>query len=100
MINHTVMCRLQETAHGNGKAKNALLIKEKLEALRGRIPGLLKIEIGVDFSATADSSDIVLYSEFESTEALSLYQAHPLHVEIMPFVMGARHERRIADYEA
>ena len=40
MIKHIVMWRLQETAHGNGKAKNALLIKEKLEALRGRIPGL------------------------------------------------------------
>jgi Stress responsive A/B Barrel Domain len=99
MIKHVVMWRLQENAHGNGKAKNALLIKQKLEALRGQIPGLLSIEVGVDFSATADSSDIVLYSEFQSAEALQQYQTHPLHMEIMPFVMGARQERRIVDYE-
>lgn len=99
MIKHIVMWKLKERALGNKKEKNALLIKEKLEALNGKIPGLLKLEVGIDFSQTPDSSDIVLYSEFESREALNNYQSHPEHKAIIPFVSEAREERRVVDYE-
>jgi hypothetical protein len=50
------MWHLKEHAQGNSRETNAQLVKQKLESLRGRIPGMLKIEVGVDFSATADSS--------------------------------------------
>lgn len=99
MIKHIVLWRLKKSAHGNDKATNVGLIKEKLEALNGRIPGLLKIEVGIDFSGSETSGDIVLYSEFESREALDGYQVHPEHKAIMPFIMGARSERRMVDYE-
>ncbi len=99
MIKHIVMWKLKESASGNTKEKNALLIKEKLEALNGKIPGLLKLEVGIDFSRTPDSSDIVLYSEFESRDALNNYQSHPEHNAIIPFVAEAREERRVVDYE-
>jgi len=99
MIKHIVVWRLRESAHGNDKRTNALLIKEKLEALRDKIPGLLNIEVGIDFSATESSADIALYSEFVSREALDAYQTHPAHKAIMPFVGEARTERRMVDYE-
>ena len=47
MIKHIVVWRLREAAHGNDRATNARLIREKLEALRGQIPGLLKLEVGL-----------------------------------------------------
>jgi len=100
MIKHIVVWRLKESAHGNTKDENALLIKQKLESLKGRIDGLLHIEVGIDFSKTKESSDIVLYSEFASKEALDNYQAHPDHKAVMPFVMESRDERRMVDYEA
>ena len=99
MIKHIVVWRLHESAHGNSKAENAAKIKQRLEALKGVVPGLITLEIGIDFSATADSGDVVLYSEFESREALDAYQAHPMHQEVMPFIMAARSERRMVDYE-
>jgi hypothetical protein len=99
MIKHIVIWRLKDSAHGNDKATNARLIKEKLEDLRNRIPGLLAIEVGIDFSATESSSDIVLYSEFSSREALDAYQAHPAHLAVMPFIGEERVERRVVDYE-
>jgi len=99
MIKHIVMWRLKEAAHGNDKATNASLIKKKLEALVGKIPGLLKLEVGIDYSCSDTSSDVVLYSEFESREALERYHVHPDHKAIMPFVMEARDERRVVDYE-
>ncbi len=100
MIKHIVIWRLKESAYGNDKATNARLIKERLEALRGKIPGLLKIEVGIDFSAGDASGDIVLYSEFTSREALGTYQAHPEHKAVVPFIKGAWCERRVVDYAA
>jgi len=45
MVKHIVIWRLKDSAAGRGKSDNARLIKEKLEALRGRIPGLLHLEV-------------------------------------------------------
>lgn len=99
MIKHIVFWRLKDSAHGNDRATNARLIKQKLEGLRGRIPGLLSIEVGVDFVAGETSSHVALYSEFASREALAGYQAHPEHKAIVPFVADAAAERRMVDYE-
>lgn len=99
MIKHIVMWRLKDGAHGNDKATNALLIKQKLEALGGRIPGLLKIEVGIDYSATDMSDDLVLVSEFASRAALDAYQAHPEHQAVLPFIREAISQRRLVDYE-
>lgn len=98
MIKHIVMWRLDENA--GDKAANALELKRQLESLNGRIPGLLRLEVGVDFSKEGESSDVVLYSEFESRQALEAYQVHPAHAEVVPFVKSVRGERRVVDYEA
>jgi hypothetical protein len=98
MVRHIVLWRLKESANGRSKAENAAEIKRLLEDLHGKIPGLLKLEVGYDFSRTAESSDIVLYSEFESRAALDAYQTHPLHEAVKPFVTAAREERRLVDY--
>lgn len=100
MIKHIVFWRLRDSAHGNDAATNARLIKEGLEALRGRIPGLLAIEVGMDFVRGDTSSDLALYSEMESREALEAYQKHPLHQEVAGFIKEAVSERRAVDYEA
>lgn len=98
MIKHIVMWRLDEAA--GDKAANALELKRLLEGLNGRIPGLLKLEVGIDFSREGESSDVALYSEFESRQALDAYQVHPAHAEVVPFVKSVRAERRVVDYEA
>jgi plasmid stability protein len=100
VIKHIVLWRLKPEAHGRSAADNARAIKEKLEALRGRIPGMLAIEVGVDFSRTDNSCDLALYSEFESRAALDVYQAHPDHKAVMPFILEARSERHLVDYES
>jgi hypothetical protein len=99
MVRHIVLWRLRESANGRGKAENAAEIKRLLEDLNGKIPGLIKLEIGFDVSSTPYSSDLALYSEFASRAALDAYQVHPLHEAIKPFVMSAREERRLVDYE-
>ena len=98
MIKHIVMWRLKDHAHGNDRATNARHIKQKLEALHGRIPGLLEIEVGFDFSATEASADVVLYSVFESRAALDAYVVHPEHQAVVPFVKEASSQRIVVDY--
>lgn len=100
MVRHIVFWRLKEHALGNDKATNARLIKEKLEGLAGKIPGLLRIEVGLDFSREDASADVALYTEFESREALAGYHHHPAHEALKPFIAEVRSERRVVDYEA
>jgi len=99
MVKHIVMWRLKQEAHGNSAEHNARLIKEKLEALFGQIPGLLAIEVGLDFSRTDSSADVVLLSEFTDKAALEAYQCHPEHQALIPFIGGASSERRVVDYD-
>jgi hypothetical protein len=100
MVKHIVAWRLKEEAHGLQKPELALKIKEMLEELQGQIPGLLKIEVGIDFSCSEQSSDVVLYSEFTDRAALDAYQIHPLHQAGKSFIGGATLERRLVDFEA
>jgi hypothetical protein len=99
LIKHIVFWRLNESAYGNDKQTNAQILKEKLLAMQGKVDGLLKVEIGFDFSNEKDSCDVVLYSEFTSKEALYQYQIHPDHEEIKKWLSEVRYERRVLDYE-
>lgn len=98
MVKHIVMWKLKDEAHGNNKATNAQIIKEKLEALNGKIDGLLKAEVGVDFLG-GGNFDVVLYSEVASREALDAYQQHPLHQAVLPFIREAVSDRKAVDFE-
>lgn len=99
MIKHIVFWRLNENTYGNDKQTNAQLLKEKLLAMKDKVDGLLKVEVGFDFSNEKDSCDVVLYSEFENKEALHRYQIHPEHEEIKNWLSEVRYERRVVDYE-
>lgn len=99
MIKHIVFWRMNGDTPAKRHAQ-AVAIKEALEALNGRIPGLLRLEVGVDISGDVDAADVVLYSEFADRAALEAYHHHPEHQKAAPLVRAARSERRVVDYEA
>lgn len=99
MIKHIIFLRLNESAYGNDKKANAQIFKEKILAMKSKVAGLIKVEVGFDFSNEKDSSDVVLYSEFESKEALHQYQIHPDHEDLKKWLSEVRYERRVVDYE-
>jgi len=99
MIKHIVFWRLNECAYANDKQTNLQILKEKLLAMQGKVNGLIKVEVGFDFSNEKDSCDVVLYSEFENKEALHRYQIHPDHEDIKKWISEVRFERRVVDYE-
>lgn len=99
MIKHIVMWKLQEFADGRNKLENAKIIKEKLEALVGIIPEIVKLEVGIDILGTSQSYDVVLVSEFKSLEDLNIYANHPEHLKVGEFVGKVREDRIAVDYE-
>lgn len=100
MIKHIVLFKLAEEAEGNSKARNAQIIKERLENLRGVIPEIRKIEVSVNHAdASADNYDIVLYSEFDTLEDLKVYAVHPEHLKVGEFIGKVRTDRAAIDYK-
>ncbi|MTI31507.1 Dabb family protein [Xanthovirga aplysinae] len=99
MVKHIVFWKLKEEAHGFKKPELALEIKKRLQALNGKIEGLLHLEVGLDFSKTESSFEVVLYSEFTDKNALDAYQIHPLHKEVAGFIGGATSARHLVDYK-
>lgn len=99
MVKHIVFWKLREQAQGRAAAQNAVLLKERLEALRGEVPGLIHLEVGMDISRTDASADVALYSEFEDMAALEVYQAHPAHQTVVAFANEVREDRLVVDYE-
>ncbi|WP_263260576.1 Dabb family protein [Pseudomonas sp. RIT-PI-S] len=97
MIKHIVMWNLAgETAERNREA--CLFLKERFEGLAGLIPGLLKIEVGVDISQIDYACDVVLYTEFASAEALAAYATHPEHLRVKQELGNSRIARHQVDY--
>ena len=99
MVKHIVMWRLKDADDPAKQRAHAIAAKRSLEALAGQIEGLLSIEVGIDFVRDANSSDLVLCSEFTDRAALAAYQAHPIHLAVAKRVREVAIERRMVDYE-
>jgi hypothetical protein len=97
MIKHIVMWNVQGETPSE-KHKAARTIKEKFEALVGEVPGLLKLEVGIDVSGISYACDVVLYSEFKDAEALRLYADHSAHLRVRNDLEGLRIARHQVDY--
>jgi hypothetical protein len=97
LVKHIVVWRLK--GEGLEKARAAQWAKTLLEGLAGKIPGLIRIEVGVNFLDDANAADLVLYSEFSGRVALAQYQIHPEHVAVAAQVRELAAERRVVDYD-
>ena len=97
MIKHIVMWNVR----GDTPAEKSLGIAQLqrcFDSLRGRIPGLLHLEIGVDASRIDYACDVVLYSEFEDQAALDAYGTHPEHLRVKRELADLRTARHQVDY--
>lgn len=92
MVKHIVLYTLKEGVDKNAAVE---IIKEQLEPLVGKIPGLRHMEIRRAFSGM----DYALYSEFDSAQALENYAKHPLHLAAKEHFWSFLDSRVAADYE-
>ena len=97
MIKHVVVWKIKDPTQ---RAAHASAVKRALEALRGHIPGLLRIEVGIDIGYDKQAHDVALYAEFDDAAALDAYQRHPLHEDAKAIVALLVTDRRAVDWEA
>ncbi len=97
MIKHIVMWNVRgDTVAERGA--NLARLQASFESMRGRVPGLLHLEIGVDTSRIDYACDVVLYSEFESQSALDAYALHPEHQRVKAEIADLRTAKHQVDY--
>jgi len=95
MVRHVVLWRLKD----EGRARFAE-IRAALEAQVGRVPGLLRVEVGRSFATGRRAVDFALICDFASRSALEGYHRHAAHLETRALVDPLVEEHWIADYEA
>ncbi len=81
MVKHIILWQLKDELSPEDKVKVKRGIKEGLEGLLGKIEGLVNISVQTE-SLPSSNADLMLYSEFESADALSGYATHPEHVAV------------------
>jgi phenylalanyl-tRNA synthetase alpha subunit len=100
MIKHIVFFGLAENAEGKSKAENSQIIKSGLESLIHVIPEIKKIEVGINYPCAPKTNyDIALYTEFDSFEAVDIYQEHPAHKKVAAYIGKVKISRAAVDYE-
>ena len=81
MVKHIILWTLKEMSDSEKDAVKAG-IKEGLEGLKGKIPGLVDIKVITNGRLASSTADLMLDSTFESEEALKNYSKHPEHVAV------------------
>lgn len=81
MVKHIILWTLKEMSDEEKKSVKAG-IKEGLEALKGKIPGLVDIKVVTDGRLDSSNADLMLDSTFENADALKGYSKHPEHVAV------------------
>jgi hypothetical protein len=97
MIRHIVAFRLSSTDPAE-RATQSAGIHDRLTALVGVVPGLLRMDVEPDLGVVDTHFHLVLVSEHDDPDALAGYQAHPSHVEASAWVGQFVAERAIVDY--
>ena len=81
MVKHIILWTLKADLPNEEKAEIKKGIKEGLEGLLGKIPGLIEIKVETG-RLDSSNADLMLDSTFENEEALKAYSVHPLHVDV------------------
>ena len=96
MVRHVIIWDLKEDLSDKESVKAE--IKQKLEALKGVVPGLTEIHVYTDL-LDSSKGDLMLDSVFENREALAGYQTHPAHLKAAAIVRSVAVHRSCADLE-
>lgn len=95
MITHVVLFKLADRSPANiAKTRDVLL------GLRGKVPTLCHLEVGVNVVPSERAYDLALVARFDSLEDLQAYQVHPVHVEVAKYIASVRESVVAVDFES
>ena len=79
MLTHVVLFRVADLAVASE-------CRDRMLAMKGRIPPLLDIEVGVDIVRSERSFDLALITRHDDLDGMQAYQVHPVHQELLGWV--------------
>lgn len=96
MVKHMIIWKIKEELENKEDIKSN--VKRELEALVGKIDGLIEMHI-ITEGLPSSSGDLMMDSLFESDDALKAYQKHPSHQHVAnTFVRPNMCQRLSLDY--
>lgn len=95
MIKHIVLFTLKDKSEESCREAAAVL-----KSMRGRVPQVLEMQVGVDFLHSERSCDVILEVVVQDRAALEAYQNDPYHCQtVKPYMHRVRTGSVSADYE-
>jgi len=95
MITHIVLFKMKDRS-----GSDARKIRDALLGMKGRIPGMRDLEVGLDYLRSERSYDVALITRHDSREALEAYQVHPVHEEVKKLIVELREASVSVDFDA
>ena len=81
MVKHVILWTLKDELSAEEKVNIKKDIKEGLEGLKGKVPGIVEIKVNIN-GLESSNADLMLDSTFEDEAALKNYAVHPEHVAV------------------
>lgn len=99
MVKHVILWTLKEELTSQQKDEVKAGIKEGLEGLKDKVPGIVEIKVNIN-PLPSSNCDVMLDSTFTDEDVLKGYAIHPEHVavangKVRPFTAS----RTCMDYE-
>ena len=82
MVKHIILWTLKSDLSDKEKENVKKDIKDGLESLKGKIPGIVDIKVISSGRLLSSTADLMLDSTFENEEALRFYSKHPAHIAV------------------
>ncbi len=100
MVKHIILWKLRDDLSPAEKESVKKDIKEGLEGLKGKVPGLVDIKVVIDGRLDSSNCDLMLDSTLTDEAALKGYATHPEHLavangKVRPYTV----QRTCLDYE-
>lgn len=100
MVRHIILWTLKDELSAEEKAAAKKSIKEGLEGLKGKVPGIIEIKVHTE-GLESSNADLMLDSSFENEDALKGYAVHPEHVSVAENIVRPFSKTRTClDFEA
>jgi putative aminopeptidase FrvX len=82
MVKHVILWQLKDELTAEEKVTVKAEMKDALEGLMGKIPGLLEVKVYTEGLESSKNAEVMLDTTFTDEEALKAYAVHPEHVAV------------------
>ncbi len=82
MVKHVILWQLKDELTAEEKVTVKAEMKDALEGLMGKIPGLLDVKVYTAGLESSKNAEVMLDTTFTDEAALKAYAVHPEHVAV------------------